>query len=304
MSIDARIPDALIAKGLKVQKDGNDFIYDSAVQGVRFRLRIITRKDHFKTAFETSGVHLIYDGHARYGRGPCFGNVDSTYARQNKTERHSMGEQWENGANPPADGIFRMGFPFNGVPISEIVNHGYTPSLVPTSVTISANDCDPDLRVSVEKRLLKSHTTTSLGAQSIPGAKGSFWGYNRGGKLHLVIRAGWTKTATSPMDLGATTPQSRVFCHFGCSSLRHNQPILRQKQWKGWRQSGDTAYAYFTTNSSYEWTAPIWLYHLFTYPVYNAFLPWGPSLAYTVAQTNIALTVKNRDEKVDNYQIK
>jgi hypothetical protein len=48
--------------------------YLSREQGVRFVIRVVTRKDEYKAALQTEGLHVIYLGHARYGRGPCFGD--------------------------------------------------------------------------------------------------------------------------------------------------------------------------------------------------------------------------------------
>jgi hypothetical protein len=56
-------------------------------------------------------------------------------------------------------------------------------------------------------------------------------------------------------------------CVFGCSTFKHNYPILRKKPYKQWQRSKDRndRLAYWTTASAYSDTRPIWLYNLLTY---------------------------------------
>jgi hypothetical protein len=88
------------------------------------------------------------------------------------------------------------------------------------------------------------------------------------------------------MDLGATDVKCRVFCHFGCSTFKHNYPILRKR--KGWKRTPDDRFAYWTTASALEST-PYWLHYLFVYPKENAFQSWYPSLQWAVQKTNVKL---------------
>src|SRR5688572_21876525 len=44
------------------------FEFTSVAQGVKYVVKIVTAKDAFRAALLTPNVHVIYDGHARYGR--------------------------------------------------------------------------------------------------------------------------------------------------------------------------------------------------------------------------------------------
>ena len=181
---------------------------------------------------QTPGVHLIYTGHARYGRGPCFGSGGS-----------SKGEEWEEGhsAHPNADGIFRMGFPYVPSPVGDIVHHGYTANLARSSVRFSSADCDPDLRARLGA--LTAHTIDEIASIAIKTAEFSrepalsnltkadvrdallsqvrnsdpsahYWGFRDSEGINIIHVAGWENTLSAPDDLGAETPTCRVFCSF------------------------------------------------------------------------------------------
>jgi hypothetical protein len=265
------------------------FEFASAAQNVNFSVTVVNTKDAFRTALLTANTHVVYDGHARYGRGPCFGILPAPGVV-------SHTEDWENGTNPTSTGIFRMGFPFIGVPVSEIFEHGYTADPTPSTVTVTTDQADRDLRRFVGA--LQAKTADDLAPGLISQLKDTdptktYWAYQAwlDGKLqwHVVINAGWTGTASAPSDLGATTPTCRVLCHFGCESFWHNHPILRRDAFKGWKRQGDDKQAYFTTNLSITGTSVYWLYHLFTYPKQNAWQDWGPSIDYAVRRTNADL---------------
>src|SRR5271154_4064695 len=51
----------------------SDMEYVNHLQGVRFTIEETTKRTEFYTYLKTPEIHLIYEGHARYGRGPCFG---------------------------------------------------------------------------------------------------------------------------------------------------------------------------------------------------------------------------------------
>jgi hypothetical protein len=309
MRLNFNIPDALVMRGLVIQGGAPNFEYHSIEQGVRFYVKIITKRSEFKSAFETPNIHLIYDGHARYGRGPCFGLDDSSYVPPHRydeidEEGHRVnrgaGEQWEQGASNE-DGIFRMGYPYIGVPILEIISHGYTPNPVESTEKINREDCDPDIadkkfQVLTAKELPSGHTIPGM-----TGSKKKWWGYKAGSGWHVVLHAGWTGTRSTPMDLGAITPKCRVFCHFGCSTFRHNAAILRTR--KKWRREGDDKFAYWTSAPSSSMLGPAWLYHLFTYPHHNAFQNWGPSLEYAKTETNIEIKSYYQNSPKDLFQI-
>ena len=272
----------LQGKGIDVTFDDGQAEYITHVQGVRFTVRIETQRDELKAALETDGAHVIYCGHARYGRGPCFSPDNS-----------GPGDHWGNGTGD-ATGIFRMGYPYIALPVSEITGKRYTMSPVPTSETLTRDDCHPYVR-NVSWRGYTLHQLDSTGqlrsqASGSPAAADTFWGYS--GRLHghagphLVLHAGWENTATAPLDLGATNMECRVFCHFGCSTFTHNYKILRER--KGWQRQGDDRFAYWTTTPD-AWIIPAarwWLHHILSYPVYNAFEPWEDSIRYALRKTN------------------
>jgi len=268
-------------KNLDIEFTNGEAVYLSHVQGVRFTVRIVERKDEFKRYLQTENAHVIYDGHARYGRGPCFGDDPAP------------GEDWEDGADSAAGGLHRMGFPFITVSVKEILKHGYTANLVRETEPLEPrDDCHPHVRrVSWRGYTLDQLDSTGRLHSQVrqPVAEGErFWGY-RGwldgeGGYHVVLHAGWENTTTHPMDLGATSMQCRVFCHFGCSTLKHNQPIVRER--KGWQQTGDQYYAYFTSAPSDERVGRFWLHRILSYPVFNAYEPWSGSLDYAQGKTN------------------
>jgi hypothetical protein len=291
---------------LEIIQVGNTFSHYSRDQGVDYRVTVVTSKTDFRQALLTPNRHVIYGGHSRYGRGPCFG------------PNPSPGEDWENGSTP-ATGLFRMGWRFIGVPARDLIHHGYTAN--PVSSSVSRHEVERGLG-----RKLKSLRARSLGdilremstlkVQPLIGPlrvknmdatdpATTWWSYQAAEKLtiwsdgkwqdvyqlepHVVLHAGWRGTANAPADLGATTPACRVFCHFGCSSRAHFMAILRDRAFKGWRPGADERLARFTTNLSYNHTVGYWLYHLFTFTEFSAFGKWGPSLDYATEMVNLDL---------------
>ena len=103
-----------------------------------------------------------------------------------------------------------------------------------------------------------------------------------------VLHAGWKGTKSVPDDLGAIDPLCRVFCHFGCSSFKHNYRIVRKE--KGWKREGNQKYAYWTTDIAIGVTDIYWLQSILTFPQFNAWDSWQASLDYAVRKTNAALT--------------
>ena len=272
------VPNYLKGKGLDITFSSNQAIHISSVQGVRFTIKIVTTKDVVKKHLETPGVHVIYSGHARYGRGPCFGPDPKP------------GEDWENGTK--TTGLLRMGYPFITIPTKGILKHGYTADLVRETEPLTRNECHPTVR-SVHWR---GYTLDQLDPSGqlhkyvkqpvVPGEK--FWGYKAwlGGHAgpHIVLHAGWENTATHPMDLGATNMRCRVFCHLGCSTFKHNYPIVRKR--KKWTRTETDHFAYWATAPSNYAVARMWLHRVLTYPVFNAFESWKGSLDYALKKTN------------------
>jgi hypothetical protein len=106
----------------------------------------------------------------------------------------------------------------------------------------------------------------------------------------VILDAGWSGTNISPMDLGGTVMRCRCFCHFGCSTYKHNYPILRGSKYADWRREGNERYAYWTTNLSSSGTSAFWMYNIFRYSKRSAKLSWAPLLADAVQRTRNDLT--------------
>ncbi len=261
----------------------DEFEYKNHEQGVRYSVRRVTTRDAFKAALADPNLHVIYAGHARYGRGPCFG-------RGTHTDR---GNQWEDGTGPD-NGIYRMGYPFIAVPVSEVLDHGYQANLVSSQVPVSASQSDPDLRAHIGRLRPLPAEQIHPGLPALakdPNPTQTWWAfrafYEQVVQEHVVLHAGWEQTSTAPFDLGATEVKARVFCHFGCSTMRHNQPVLRVL--KGWQKQGDNRFAFFTTDLSNGTETVFYFYHLLSYPQYSRGKAWKPSLDYAVRKTNADL---------------
>lgn len=270
---------------LVITSPGKAATFNSVKQGVSFTLKVVNTKSEFKAALESDKTHhVIYDGHSRFGRGCCFGT------------NPAPGEDWERGSNPTLTGLFRMGFPYVAVPVSDIKHHGYTADLVPTPETLTPSDCEPDLRAAVNSGSVQPHGLKDVDPtvhgqlrinKKAVGSGDRFWAFNWPGEgFSVVLHAGWEKTASAPMDLGATLIQCRVFCHLGCSSLQHYHEIVRNR--KKFKKVGNTDnFAYFTSGLAFSFTGPHWLFHILTYDQFNAGQPWEPSLEYARTKANI-----------------
>ena len=259
-------------------KPGRDvWIYNNLKQGVRYELRVVRSKQAFIDSLNNpavsalfSGVHVVYGGHARYGRGPCFG----TLAPIGRTDL--PGDEWESGAGfqpnqPNNTGIFRLGYPYISVPAEEIFEHGYRATLATDSSALKKDTCDPELwdnnwafsakrkkgtlakiqslipkdlptkhlpcpQCGTSAHLLSKHVVDRNHA--VPADTTEYLYYYDGkGELHVVLDAGWKATKSAPDDLGSKPLACKVFCHFGCSSKKHNLRIIRE--FSGWKPSGD-----------------------------------------------------------------
>jgi|GEM_PF-1630214 len=270
----------------------SDNEYINHLQGVRFTIEETTSKQQFINWLMTPDIHLIYMGHARYGRGPCFGARGIDKAKNTLIQT----EDWEEGSDP-ISGIFRMGYPYIGIEVSEVIEHGYTANPMKESEGRPARaDCDPSMRGylgSLRPRTpeqihpelaahLRNHTT---------GDK--YWSYGSGG-IHIVHHAGWRNTLSNPSELGTihdpddpdnTQMKCRVFTHLGCTTFTHNYPVVRKIA--KWTHSGNERYAYWTTDLSYPPHAVgPWVHALISYNQWNAFVSWGPSLDWAVQRVN------------------
>lgn len=294
-----RTPDYLKSKlgaGMTVDSSGKKATYTSSAQRVKYTIQVVTTKEEFKKYCETDGAHVVYGGHARYGRGPCFGDSDAP------------GEDWGRGVDTTKGGIFRMAYPVLAVPVSEILKHKYTcvPLVTSSSSKPPRNDCHPDVvkYYGAMKRYdlgdfpsdLKKYLPASVSTTD------TLWAFTRyyHGKRErfLVLNAGWEKTPAAPFDLGAITMKCKVFCHFGCSTLKHNYKILRFR--KNWKRTGTDRFAYWTTAPAYGDITHHWLYHTLTYPKQVAYQPrtWKDMLDYVVRETNTELRAARRGYRV------
>lgn len=292
LSMNFKVPEYLQARlGADVHVDSSGVItYTSVRQRVHFTIRKVMQKDEFKQALETPGIHVVYGGHARYGRGPCFG------------PGRDPGDDWENStdANRLTRGIFRWGYPVMPIETHEIVQHGYKcfPVLAGADKP-PRGDCHPDiLSVYGTLRRYAIHEfdqgaelapfiagvvpASGLGAPRPVSADDRFWGLRS--KHEILLHGGWENTRAAPMDLGSTDMRCRVFCHFGCSSFHHNYRVLRFL--KGWQRTATDRFAYWTTAPPPTVNLPSrWIYFLLKYDQRNDFQSWAPSLGWTLAAT-------------------
>ena len=272
-------------------------LFLNLTQNVLYQIECVEDKAAFRRALLTEDIMVIYNGHARYGRGPCFGPPGKL-----------PGDNWENGADAERYGLFRMGYPYVGIPVHEIIGHRYHTDPLPANAPRPvAAHCDPELRPHLgqlqPRRVSDMHRdpmlveilADQLGAT--PDSEERFWTFRavedaeHGLETHVVLRAGWEETATAPADLGATDFACRVFCHFGCSTYQHNYRILRN--WKGWKRDGDQRMAYWQDNLAKPIGTNIWLSHLMTYPHRQDWESWSDWAAYAVRETNRELRAGN-----------
>lgn len=234
----------------------SEWVYTNKKQQIEWTIEHVTDKEGFKNALETEGAIVMYVGHARYGRGPCFGPPG-----------HEPGEDWEKGEDPNLTGIFRMGFKYVATPVHEIEDHGYTPNpATAEDLPLSGDDCDPDLVpfLGSVKEVVNSSLAKPLSKLDPEAKLLVYGGYQSGkGEAHVIHRAGWKETIMQEfgMELAMTEMKCAFFGHFGCSSFRHNYPILRKKF--GWEKT-DNQLALWTTASSWTQGAFFFLYHLLT----------------------------------------
>jgi len=267
---------------LPIQDHGNGVhTLVNAQAGVHFTIILKNKKSEFEDFLNKDDVHLIYSGHARWGRGPCFGRGKAP------------GEEWEEGdPNDLKDtGLFRMGYGYIPVTANEVKKHGYTANLVKADSRPPRDECHPDLRRYLGS--LRARKAADIHPDLPPLVKNhdpnqdywSYGAYDEGKRAKWVIlKAGWKDTTTKPHEIGAHYPKCRVFCHFGCSTFKHNYPIVRKKH--GWTRDGNERYAYWTTNLADGTETVYWLHHILTYKKWNAFGSWEPSLKYATQKTN------------------
>ena len=268
--------------------------YTSESQKVKYVIVTVESKQDFKKALEIEEpqLHVIYDGHSRYGRGACFDTYTDVV--------DPKGEQWESGTGDD-DGLFRLGYPYVPVALEDIKHHQYhfTPTAIeeglPPNEKVAPFSRHPHARGSLRKISLdekleegSDEKLEDLVPASYESPSNQYYGLTVEGKESVLLHAGWTETKSDPYDLGATELKCNVFCHFGCSSKLHYWEIVREQEYKGWNRPKPPTerYAYFTTAPSDARLTPLWLYYLLSYDKENAFNPWFDSLEEAKKKTN------------------
>ncbi len=267
--------------------DGDEADYSNEDQGVDYHIRRVWTKWEYKEALETPEICVVYMGHARYGRGACF-------ARDGNAE---PGDSWEMGTPDPddpdnpyneqVDGLYRLAYPYVPVEIDDIEHHRYHFAPIPAEEEAPPREeRHPDARRPLTAITLPEDYR-ELVLPEHESADHKYWGY-KASKTNLLFRAGWTDTANSPMDLGATSFACRCFCHFGCSSRLHFREILRGSGYKDWQRDDPPTdgFAYFTTATSNKRGTVLWLHSWLTYNQPNADESWSESLKYALRKTN------------------
>jgi hypothetical protein len=272
--------------------------YINHLQGVRFIIEETTSKQQFIEWLKTPEVHVVYMGHARYGRGPCFGTrgiVDP----QARPQVLAKGEDWEEGSDSDS-GIFRLGYPYIGVEASEVVQHGYTANPVKESEGKPASeDCDPELRGYLRHLQAKTPDNIYRGLtdclRDYQEGDRYYW-YHSDRGVAIIHHAGWQNTFSAPSDLGSyhdpddpdnTEVKCRVFAHLGCSTYAHNYSLVRKVA--KWQHSGNERYAFWTTAPSFPHAVGPWVHAVISYNQWNAFSSWAPSLRWAVQRANRSL---------------
>ncbi len=256
-----------LGEGFEAASDGQSASYLSSAQRVRYEIEVKHSKSDFKTALETEGIIVVYSGHSRYGRGTCFDVYSGQY--------NEHGEQWEDGTSAD-NGIFRLGYPYIGVELSDIEHHHYhcAPLAVetprPTITRRHPRRGHPEIPGRLSRITLPENLRGYIKTE-FASASNRYWGYTRRSKVHVLLIAGWTGSGATPYDLGATDLQCRTFCHFGCSSKTHFWNIVRRSEYKGYRRNRPPTdkFAYFTREPS-NWKTIYWMYFLMAYAEPNA----------------------------------
>ncbi len=260
-------------------RDTTHFEYISDDQQVHFFIEVVKSKEEFSKALNTPGIHVIYAGHSRYGRGACFDPDVSS-------NDYHEGDRWEQGDNN-RNGIFRLAYPFVGIPFSDIENHKYKFAPVPAEENApTRNERHPEARSSLSKFKLPD----SLKPYVVPELKSpsnKYWGYIAKTK-HILLHAGWENTRSLPYDLGSSDLKCKVFCHFGCSSKLHYWKIIRKSPFKNWVRDNPPTdrFAYFSDRPGDYRGWCYWLFFILNYSEPNRDKSWWNSVEYAKKATN------------------
>jgi len=259
-------------------------IYKSEKQKVKFVIVSVVSKRDYKKALETEGIHVIYAGHSRYGRGACF----DTYKGLHKKE----GEQWGTGTGDD-NGLYRLGYQYVPISAGDVEKHKYFFYPIPVEEDAPPREGKhpfsrhPHARGPLGKIRLPLEIQ-HLVHPSIESSSDTYYGFKKGPEDHILVKAGWDGTVNKPNDLGATDLKCLVFCHFGCSSAVHYWDIVRRKEYKGWERPKPPTekYAYFTKVPTDKRVTNWWLYYILSYDKKNNGEPWWDSLQWAKKKAN------------------
>jgi len=265
--------------------DDKHAVFISHAQRVEYRLRVVDTKDEFKKALETPGIHVVYCGHSRFGRGPCFGPDITMSLDPVKGEliRDFTGENWEAGVDPSKFGLYRMGVPFVGVPFKEMDEHQYQMRPVPTTQPVSP----ADINKLTDHNSLKPVKLAGTRFESFladPVAD-TYWGcrvveHGDG----VLMFADFINSKSQPLDLGATNLQCRCLTILSCDSFSHFHEVVRKR--KGFTRTDSEGFAYFMDSLYIKPVDRLYLGSIFEYNVRNDNKSWFPCLEFAVSQTN------------------
>lgn len=275
-----------LSPDFKVAADRKSAEYISLNQGVHYKFKIVYSLSDYKKALETPGLIVVYSGHARYGRGPCFDQYD--------TECSMTGDQWEDGTKND-NGIYRMGYPYINVELEDLKHHGYKCRPVPVELPKPPNESShPKSRHPEARRtLLPVKVPDDLAGQIHPDFRspsGKYWGFGS----DIILHAGWDGAARKDFNLADVNLQCRTFCHYGCSSKVHCWSLIRQQEYKAWSRPKPPTerLAYFTTATS-DWRTVYWLFYLLSYDKPNNETHFFDSHEYALKKANKRLAAES-----------
>jgi len=328
---DEQIPTGFLSTKLSaavpfpIDVSGGGAVFKNPKQGVKYIIEVTTDREQFKKGLETLGKpgtmeleywHVIYDGHSRYGRGACFGTEDSP------------GENWENSSSPTSGsvGLYRMGYPFVGVPVLDVFHHGYTSDVVATHASVPSGDREYKGKLhGWNLAELKHHTAAyfhemirkkrfsefseadlegfladlnSLDTRlRIVGSRAKLGGF--GATLHPHDKFWAYNSGEGPAVLlqagweqTVSDPMDLGATNLKCKTFCHLgcESFMHYRsilrKRKKWVKSGDDRFAYFCSDLSVSITGPFFLYYLLTYDQFNAAKSWEPSLEHARKKAN------------------
>ena len=104
---------------------------------------------------------VIYAGHARYGRGPCFS--DPALHRYDSCPEPC--ENWGEGTDKARWGLFRWGYPYIAIPASELISYGYTARPALSTVELRSKRLAAERHPDINQSRLEITTVDALVSQ-------------------------------------------------------------------------------------------------------------------------------------------